>query len=104
MADPIPKNDKPKIITMPSAADPDGPHGICWRSIGSQVVLAQVSTSSQFTPGPVQAQPIKIATEVPCIGERCSAWHRDLERCKLLLDSIEVQIYHDTKRRETFKK
>ena len=100
MAEPLPKNNQSKIIPVGTGGNPDGPHGICWRSIGSQVILAQVGTQSQFTPGPIQAQPVKISTEVPCIGERCHAWNRDLQHCHFVLDRWTLQTYRDTLRQE----
>jgi len=80
-----------KIIRVPTAQDPDGEFGVCWRTVGVAVLLG-TPTGPGLTGIPASPQPIPIATAAPCLGPRCTAWHEEMKQCSFIgLNLLQIE-------------
>lgn len=77
-----------KIIRVPTADNPDGEFGVCWRTLGVQILIGTPQVPAGVLNVKPEPQPIPMATAAPCIGRRCTAWHEQARQCSFIVLNI----------------
>jgi hypothetical protein len=81
-----------KIIRIPTAENPDGEFGICWRTMGAQILIGTARIPDGILNAKPEPQAVTMATAAPCIGPRCTAWHEEMQECSFIgLNKLQIE-------------